>query len=420
MTIFFYTELFCLAFLVLCLVSMAVLWLICRGSKRQSVGIPHSENKTSFAVLIPARYESRVIETNLMALEKLDYPKDKIYTYVIVEDMSDPTVEICRKYENTEVFLRTNLENEGKGHALDECVRYVLGLEKKYDAFMVLDADNVVSPDFFTKMSDAYQAGYEATCGRRDNKDWNGSWVCSTSCLIFTAINSVQNKKRASLGTSITFTGTGFYVATHVLEKLGGWKFFSLTEDYEFSTYAMCNDVKTYYIDDAVYFDEQPHTLGQSIKQRTRWIKGYFAVRFGYRRAKREYARTHPKSKNIALMRLGSLPLLAGAIDIIAYLIFSIVGLIVSAAVQNGYIGYFLVRSCALFALIYVILMIVTVWLLAVEGKRINMSKRSKVRAVLVHPLYLLTYVIAAVRALFTKKKWEVIEHVSATEVSDA
>ena len=394
-----------------CILCFIFLSLFVKGEGSYKLTIAHSEKKSRFAVIIPARNESVVISDNLDAIRGSNYPKELCDIYVIVESMDDPTVEICRKYDGVYVFLRKDLSKVGKGHALDECISHIFAENDVYDAFMILDADNVVSPDFLSKMSDAYQAGYDAACGKRNNKDWNDSAVSASSGLTFVIINDIQNKRRTARGMGITFTGTGFYVSCDILRRLGGWKFYSLTEDYEFSTFAMCNRLKSCYVADAVYYDEQPRSWWQSIIQRTRWVKGYFSVRFGYRRMKKEYAKSCPHNKDILTMRLGTLPLLALAITVICYFVSNCVGAIISACIGYGWTHLFLIRLTSVLGLAYVGLMLFTAYLFRMEGENIKISGFNKLKTIIYNPIYLASYVVAVVRVFFIKNRWEVIEH---------
>ena len=61
---------------------------------------PDAKQNHKYAILIPARNESSVIEGLLKSLREQDYPHELFDTYVVVETDSDPTVEICKKYEN--------------------------------------------------------------------------------------------------------------------------------------------------------------------------------------------------------------------------------------------------------------------------------------------------------------------------------
>lgn len=411
MSAFVYIELGHIIAAAVCVICFILLNIFLKGGANNKLVIEHSEKKTRFAILIPARNESVVIDANLSAIRQSNYPVEYCDVYVIVESMDDPTVEICKKYHGVHVFLRKDLSKIGKGPAIDECLTYIFAKNDVYDAFITLDADNIITPGFLDKMSDAYQAGYEAACGRRNNKNWNDSAVSASSGLTFVIINDFQNKRRTSRGMGITFTGTGFYVSADILRRMGGWKFFSLTEDYEFSTFAMCNRLKSCYVEDAMYYDEQPRTWGQSIKQRTRWIKGYFSVRFGYRRMKREYAKNCPRNKDIMAMRLGTFPCIALAVVVIFYLVANIVGASVSAAVGCPWTHLFLIRIGITLGVIYFGVMAFMAYLFYIARAFIKITMWNRIKTLLISPIYWCSYIIVVIRALFTESKWEVIEH---------
>ena len=418
MNAFVYIELAHIVAAAICVICFIILNIFLKGGAGNRLCIDRSEKKTRFALLIPARNESVVIDANLKAIRQSDYPREYCDVYVIVESMDDPTVEICKKYEGVTVFLRKDLSKIGKGPAIDECLCEIFEKNDVYDAFMMLDADNIITPDFLDKMSDAYQAGYEAACGRRNNKNWNDSAVSASSGLTFIIINDIQNKRRTLRGMGITFTGTGFYVSADILRRLGGWKFYSLTEDYEFSTFAMCNRLKSCYVQDAMYYDEQPKTWRQSIIQRTRWVKGYFSVRFGYRRMKKEYAKKCPKNKDIMTMRFGTFPGIALAVVAVLYLFTNVVGAIISASSGYGWTHLFLIRVGAILGVIYLGVMAFTLYLFHIAKNFIKIKKWNKIKSVLCSPVYWLSYLIVVIRALFTKKGWEVVEH-SITSVDE-
>lgn len=413
MKLFLFIEYFCISVLALCVLSFLLLLVFARKSKGRAPSLVNSGDSTRFTVLIPARNESRVIEDNLGAIFHSSYPRENLKVYVIVESVDDPTVEICSRYEGVEVFYRRDLSKAMKGYALDECVKDIFARREVSDAFIVLDADNVVAPDFFSKMSDAYAAGYDAGAGRRNNKDWNSSVVSSASALTFSAINTLQNKPKSDRGMNVMFSGTGFFVSYRVLSELGGWPFASLTEDYEFSSFAVCSGLKTVYVEEAMYYDEQPTTLSQSIVQRTRWVRGFFHVRRAYGKARRELARRSPKSRDVVVMKLGTVPLLAFAFDCILYIFSALAFMIAAAVTRSSGVSFYLNRLLFAATLIYFVIILFTVFLFKKEGDAIDITDKNKFKTVLYHPFFLSTYVISAVRCLFVKDRWEVIEHTS-------
>ena len=410
MELFLWIEFGAVMLFFACLFSFFALSFWLRRDEKMHFSIPEMPDATRFAVIIPARNESRVIEALLRSVVNSEYPRELYDIYVIVETEDDPTVEIAGRY-GANIFLRENLENVGKGYALDECLKSIFRSGKEYDAFLLLDADNLVSRRFMSRLDDAYQAGYDAVCGKRDNKDWNASAVSSSSALTFTVINSVQNTMKTAHGLHVLFSGTGFFVRADVLSRLGGWPFHSMTEDYEFSTFATVNGLKTCYLDDAVYYDEQPVRLWQSIIQRSRWVKGFFTVNARYRKTKKEFRKSQPKNLDMRVMRFGTLPLLTMVISVILYLALLIVCAILCGVTNSGFIGEFLVRIGVLVGIIYAFLVLGTAVLFGIEGHRADITLKNKIKTLFYHPFFLATYVVAAVRAIFLPKGWEVIEH---------
>ncbi len=403
-------------FLVCAALSLPALFSFFKGANK-TTRFAESENKARFAIIVPARDESKVIEGNIRSVLGSAYPKDKREMYIIVESDTDKTVEIARNYDDVHIFVRKDLTSVGKGHALDECLTEIFAGERKddYDAFLILDADNLVKKDFLSKMNDAYQAGVDLACGKRDNKDWNASVVSAASGLTFTAINTLMNKPKTYLGKTILISGTGFFVRAERLKALGGWKFFSLTEDYEITTYADCQGWKTAYVEEAVYYDEQPLGLWQSIVQRSRWVKGFFSVRGKYAAMKREARKNKQKKRKLTFK--SGMPIIVLCIDLIAYMVCLFSFLLVSLLLRNGTFWWFVWQLVGLLGGVYLLIALLTVFLLFAERKQLDITWSMRVKVVFFHPIFLFTYIASAVRAIFMQNKWEKIDHVINKEM---
>jgi cellulose synthase/poly-beta-1,6-N-acetylglucosamine synthase-like glycosyltransferase len=96
--------------------------------------------------------------------------------------------------------------------------------------------------------------------------------------LWFLRESQYLNRSRALLGTSCAVSGTGFLFHRDILERSGGWKYFLLTEDIEFSIHNIINGEKIAYCESAILYDEQPTRFSQSWNQRMRWAKGNIQV----------------------------------------------------------------------------------------------------------------------------------------------
>ncbi|MCI5582196.1 MAG: glycosyltransferase family 2 protein [Anaeroplasma sp.] len=373
--------------------------------------IPHSNKLAKFAIIIPARDESKVIEANLKSIAECDYPSEMYDIYIIVERTDDPTIEIAKKYQNTNIFFRENLNNVGKGYGLDECLRYIYTNNDIYDAFMIFDADNVVSKDFISKLNNYYQAGYDVACGKRENKDWNISLTSGASALTFTVINSIQNKPKHKFNMAVTISGTGFYFKADVFRDYCGWPFHTMTEDYELTTYSFVNGLKSGYVEDAIFYDEQPIKLWQSIIQRSRWVRGYFQVRKKYKKERIKKIKENKKKSNVWFQFIGGLPAIIMAVIFIIYLIMCFVYMIVSLVLRDGLYWEYLMRICIGVGSIYLAIVLFSFILFWIDRKTIKIKWWHRIFVCFYHPIFLFTYVIAAIRALFIKNKWEKIEH---------
>lgn len=374
---------------------------------------PDAKEDHKFAILIPARNESKVIEDLLISIKNQKYNKDLLKTYVIVESEEDPTCEICKKYENTEVFVRKHLENKGKGFALDEAIQHIFEKKEKYDAFFIFDADNVLDENFIKEMNKCYDAGYKLCLGYRNSKNWNDGWVASCSALTFSMINTFQNKSKARFNRNVVVSGTGFYISCDIIEKLGGWNFYTLTEDYELSTFSVLNNVKSTYNEFAEYYDEQPTKLKVSWNQRLRWCKGYSQVNKKYK--KKLYKSMIVDSGN----RLNKfdyatsiLPVMFLIATTICYVLFTFVLGIVGSCIGSVH-AWSVWRACLVVVLsMYMFFVLYSTMMLLAERKHTDITLKNSLICCLMSPFYWACYIPIYITALFKRNvEWKQIEH---------
>lgn len=389
---------------ILCLVYAGILLLHSRCViKDNHLKLVAREKPQNVAVLIAAREESAVIEGLLKSLEKQTWkinPKD---IYVIVERRDDPTVEICRRHGNT-VVLREDLKKQRKGFALDDAVRQILKSDRHYDAYFIFDADNILEPDYIAKMLECYSMGYDLATGYRNSKNANANVIAAVSSLTFSMINVMSNHRRLKYDANIIFSGTGYFVTGDLIEEWQGWPFRSLTEDYEISLYATLHGLKTFYNEDAMFYDEQPTKFGQTVAQRVRWVKGYFAARHKYI----PLLRVRKRGWNLGSMRkecVGVKPAIWAVIGILCIL----VGLSIDLCMM-GWGSWLPWGILGIVMVVYVVLAVVTV--IMIRREKTEFTSAIKVQAVLFNPIYLVTYIPCALMAIFSKNvTWKKIEH---------
>lgn len=252
-----------------------------------------SKGKTQYkyAVLVPARNEDNVIKNCLTALSKQDYPKTKFDVYVIVESKDDPTIKITKEMgSNFHVIIRKNLNHRRtKGYALDDAFQHLEKSKIKYDALMIFDADNVMNPDYISKMNDCKNQGYKIATGYRNFTNATTNWVSSSSAILFSFMNQFTSKGRSTYFDKCTLTGTGYYIDYDIVKNEGGWIWDGMTEDVELTCYCYAHNIKMHYYPIAMYYDEQSPKYSVIHKQHVRWVWGFFSSKKKFKRNTFDY-----------------------------------------------------------------------------------------------------------------------------------
>lgn len=359
-------------------------------------------NKKRYCILIPARYESKVINNLLLSITKQTTkinPKD---IYIIVESIKDKTVDIAKQY-NMNIILRENLSLKRKGYALNDAVTYILKKQIHYDAYFIFDADNILDKDFIKNMEKSINEGYDIGIGYRNTKNSN-TLVSASSALTFSMINTMLNERKNKYHNNLTISGTGYYIKGSIIEEWNSFPFHSLTEDYELTLYAILHNLTTTYNKKAIFYDEQPDNFNVSLKQRTRWVKGYFEARKKYiNKISKSETKNDPNFASKVNAFLGVTPYI--------YIIIGLLIILFNILITKG-ITTFLCYLTIFLLLIYLVLSIFTILMLKKEKNSLNISKSMKIKVIFYNPIFMFSYIICLLRTIFIKDiKWDKIDH---------
>ena len=365
-----------------------------------------------FCILIPARDESKVIEGLLKSIKMQSFKVNMEDVYVIVESENDKTVEIAKSYKAS-VVIRKHLELQRKGYALDEAVKEILAKKKHYDAYFIFDADNILDKDFIKNMIPTFDNGYDIAAGYRNCKNGNKSVVAAASALTFSLVNTVFNKKKNKETRNITFSGTGFYIRGYLIENWKGYPFHSLTEDYELSSYATLNNLTTYYNTESVFYDEQPTKFKNTINQRVRWIRGYFDVRAMYFKKMVKAIDKNDKNNGSKIDEsVGILPYIFMVLGLVVWFLALVFFIVYNLFLNKEVLRTHVLELGIYFVLLYLALFIMTLVIVIMEGNKIDLSLKMKIKVLFYNPIFMISYVPCAIKALTSKEvKWTRVEH---------
>ena len=362
-------------------------------------------------VVISARNESRVIADLINSIRANDYPQELVNIFVIADNCTDNTAQICRDL-GCVVFERFDTTKIGKGYALNFLFNK-LHNEKEYkdlvpEAYIIMDADNIMKPNYITEINKVYDSGYKMVTSYRNSKNFGANWISSGYGYWFLHEARHLNNSRMLFKTSSTILGTGFLIERELVKKFNNWEFFMLTEDVQCTMEYVLKGGTIGYCDTAEFFDEQPESLKVSWKQRERWAKGYYQNlgKYGLPLIKKSF-------KSFAcwdiFTNLGAMLAMALVVTI-GYPILAIVSL---ACWDISTLSYIAIQIGITIASMYVLMFLIALTLCITEWKKINTKWYKKILYLFTFPIFMFTYYPIAITALikFKKVKWDPIQH---------
>ena len=234
----------------------------------------------SFTILLPAKNEERVYRETIQKVYDLNYPKELLQIIAIcreddpgtiaeaqakIDELGDPNVQllIYNDYPIT------------KPHGLN------LGLQvARGDVVTIFDAEDEPHPDILNIMNttmlnedvDAVQSGVQLM-------NHNTRWFSFLNVLEYffwfkSSMHFYANTGITPLG------GNTVFVRRELMEQLGGWDEYCLTEDADLGIRLSLAHarIRIIYEDEFVTREETPHTITQFIRQRTRWNQGFIQI----------------------------------------------------------------------------------------------------------------------------------------------
>ena len=358
------------------------------------------------AVLIAARNEENVIGQLLDSIHaQKNYPMDHVDIYVGADNCTDDTARVARE-RGAIVFERHDTVHVGKGYVLNEMLKRIKRTGRKhYDAYLVLDADNILDPNFISEIEKVYSSGYEIVTCYRNSKNYGDNWISAGYALWFLRESRYLNHARSLLGTSCAVSGTGFLFSRAVLEETGPWPFHLLTEDIQFSVHEILQGRKVAFAPDAVLYDEQPTTFRQSWRQRMRWSQGYLQVFRDY--GARLLRGIFRGSFSCFDMSMAIMP--AFVLSTVSILVNLTLGVVGALAGDNLLVAFESVGQMLLN--MYLTLLVLGGITTVTEWNQIRTSSVKKFVYVFTFPLFMFTYIPISLAAFFCKPQWKPIEH---------
>ena len=218
-----------------------------------------------FLILYPAYNEDSVIYDSVDKFLNQDYPTDKFQIVVISDHMTDETNQLLRTLPIT--LLTPSFEKSSKAKAMQYAIETV-GID--FDNVVVLDADNVVQPDFLKKLNILCNAGYEVIQCHRCAKNSKGD-VAMLDGASEEINNTIFRKAHNRLGLSSALIGSGMCF-TYDLFCKNVFQLSTAGEDREMEALLLRQGIFIKYAAEIHVFDEKVNNKDNFQRQRMRWM----------------------------------------------------------------------------------------------------------------------------------------------------
>jgi cellulose synthase/poly-beta-1,6-N-acetylglucosamine synthase-like glycosyltransferase len=242
--------------------SMASPW----RKSRKTLG---ESKKNRCIIYIPAYKEDVVILEVALKASQQNYPQELYDVVVIADSLQEKTLEKLRAMPIRVVVV--SFDKSTKAKALNVALAQT---EDIYDLAFVIDADNIMEPDFLLKINQSYNAGFKAIQGHRVAKNTNTA-VSLLDAVSEEINNSIFRQGHRALGVSSAFIGSGLAIEYPLFKTLMK-DVSSVGEDKELELFLLRQGYTIEYVADAMVYDEKIQEYGNMVNQRRRWLFAQF------------------------------------------------------------------------------------------------------------------------------------------------
>jgi len=234
-------------------------------------------NLPSVTIIVPCWNEEKTVTETLKSLLSLQYPKDKLFIFVINDGSIDNTADKIKPFildERVKYFYK---ENGGKHTALNLGIKFA-----KTDLVGCLDADSFVSKTALLSMVEEFKNPeiMAVTPGIKVNKPKTIiQQIQETEYMV----SLILRKLLSFLNAQYVAPGPFSIYRRSVFDFVGNFKNAHNAEDMEMAMRMKMHKMKIGNAFNAEVYTNTPATLKILIKQRLRWTYGFIRNAFDYR-----------------------------------------------------------------------------------------------------------------------------------------
>jgi glycosyltransferase XagB len=249
--------------------------LTARPQRTKTVRLLRNDWLPVYTVLVPVFRETAVLTQLVDALLSLDYPQHKLDIKIILEECDMPmrrAVDALKLPSHFDVIIVPRGKPQTKPRALN----YAL-LSARGSLVTIFDAEDMPDPTQLRLAATQFaQADDDVAClqAALDFHNHNQNWLTQQFAAEYAGLFHVILPALAKIGLPMPLGGTSNHFRMSCITEVGGWDPFNVTEDADLGIRFARLGYRTGVINSAT-LEEANCELGNWMKQRRRWLKGF-------------------------------------------------------------------------------------------------------------------------------------------------
>jgi cellulose synthase/poly-beta-1,6-N-acetylglucosamine synthase-like glycosyltransferase len=229
-----------------------------------------------FTVLAPAYRETGILDQLMRALAALDYPPTRLDIKIVLEADDRDTIAAARELafdSRFELIIVPSGTPRTKPRALNYALQFARG-----DIITIYDAEDIPDPDQLRAAAAAFAVADSRLACVQAPLNWYNhrrNPLTRQFALEYAVHFHAILPLLARLGIPLPLGGTSNHIRRDALMEAGGWDAWNVTEDADLGFRL----ARLGYRSDVIApptLEEAPETVARWVRQRSRWLKGYW------------------------------------------------------------------------------------------------------------------------------------------------
>lgn len=229
----------------------------------------------TYTVLVPMYKEPEVLPSLTDALRKLDYPLSKLDIKLILEEDDDVTIARAKELGLEGIFEIIRVPPSLPKTKPKAC-NYALAFARG-ELVCIYDAEDRPDPDQLKRAVIAFRKAPQNTAviqARLNYFNANQNWLTRMFTLEYSLWFDFYLPALDALNIPIPLGGTSNHFKMHILRSVQAWDPYNVTEDADLGVRFTQLGYHVSVVNSTTY-EEANSRVGNWIRQRSRWIKGY-------------------------------------------------------------------------------------------------------------------------------------------------